>query len=146
MKKYGIKMSDCKFYVDEEKRTVVCVYEGTTDMFVEFIRSYFRWKDFDCWFAVDENDNLWMPDTFRGKAVCAPEDTWNEEIGRKIAYSRMKTKCYKSFFRRANKLVRTIDKRLGEMIDKFNDFGLDIDEKQEALADEIEEYVNGVEE
>ena len=147
MKKYGIKMSDCKFYVDEANRTVVCVYEDTGDMLLEFIKANLRWKDFDTWFAIDRmEDELWMPDSFRGKAVCAPEDTWNEEIGRKIAYSRMKTKCYKSFFRRANKLVRTIDKRLGEMIDKFNDFGLDIDEKQEALANEIEEYVNGVEE
>ena len=146
MKKYGIKMSDCKFYVDEVNRTVVCVYEPTSDMLLEYIRTKFRWKDFDTWFAVDGLSELWMPDSFRGKAVCAPEDTWNEEIGRKIAYSKMREKCYKSFFKRANILVQTIGKRLDQMIDTFNDFGADIDEKQEALADEIEEYVHGVDE
>jgi hypothetical protein len=79
-----------------------------------------------------------MPVSFMGKAVCAPEDEWNEETGRLIAFSRAKDKCYKSFFKRANLLVQTVDRRLGDMITTFNDFGLKLDSKREALQKVIE--------
>ena len=43
----GIKMSECKFYVDEEKRTVICVIPKTRDMLIDFIQDHFYFKDID---------------------------------------------------------------------------------------------------
>ena len=54
-----------------------------------------------------------------------------------IAFSRAKDKCYKSFFKRANKLVQMVDRRLGDMITMFNDFGMKLDDKREALQTKI---------
>ena len=136
----GIKMSDCRFYVDEDARVVVCVIPNTNDMLIDFVREHFRWDDVDLDYAIDYHfePKLQMPRSFMGKAVCAAEDEWNEELGSKIAFSRAKDKCYKSFFKRANLLVQTYDRRLGDMIEMFNDFGLKLDSKREALQKVIE--------
>ena len=83
--------------------------------------------------------NLRMPKSFTGKAVCASEDEWNEETGRMIAFAKAKDKCYKSFFKRANIFVQTVDARLGDMIETFNNFGLKLDAKRIALQDQIDE-------
>ena len=149
----GIKMSECKFYVDEEARTVICVIpnkihhkDGSTTvvskMVEDFIEKNFRFKDLDFDFALNydwREKDLEMPVSFMGKAVCAPEDEWNEELGRMIAFSRAKDKCYKSFFKRANKFVQAVDRRLGDMIEQFNDFGLKLEGKRTALQHQIDE-------
>lgn len=138
----GIKMSECKFYVDEEKRTVICVIPRTRDMLIDFIQDHFDFRDVDLSHSTyfrSMNDKLAMPNSFIGKAVCAAEDEWNEETGRMIAFSRAKDKCYKSFFKRANKFVQAIDRRLGDAIELFNDFGLKLEGKRAALQNQIDE-------
>lgn len=148
----GIKMKDCRFYVDEAARTVVCVIPNTKDMLIDFIEDHFRWDDIDIYDALNSwNSNkffkqLMMPYSFMGKAVCAPEDEWNEELGRKIAFSKAKDKCYKSFFKRANTIVQTIDCRLSDMIEMFNDFGLKLENKRQTLQDQIDAVVHPTEE
>jgi len=138
----GIKMSDCRFYVNEEERTVVCVIPNTRDMLIDFVYEHFRWRDMCFWMGMEGlNDKLEMPPSFIGKAVCAEEDEWSEEAGRLIAFSRAKDKCYKSFFKRANIFVQLVDRRLGNMIDTFNDFGLKLENKREALQNKIDQWV-----
>jgi len=151
----GIKMSDCRFYVDEDARTVICVIppiitnksgdrQNTSDMVFDFIRENFQFSDIDMYDAIsfwnkNFSNKLIMPRSFIGKAVCAPEDNWDVELGKMIAFSRAKDKCYKSFFKRANKFVQTIDRRLGDMITVFNDFGVKLENKRENLQQRIEE-------
>lgn len=140
----GIKMSQCKFYIDEAARTVVCVIPNTKMMVYDFIREHFDWGDVSmydamCWRLSDAID---MPHSFMGKAVCAAEDEWDKETGCMIAFARAKDKCYKSFFKRANHFVQTIDRRLGDMIDMFNDFGLKLENKREALQNEIDSRIS----
>ena len=139
----GIKMSDCRFYVNEEERTVVCVIPKTKYMLEDFAREHFKWNyfDFDLGIEYEYMQTLYLPSSFMGKAVCAPEDKWNEETGRMIAFSRAKDKCYKSFFKRANRLVQTLDRRLGDMITMFNDFGMKLEDKREALQTKIDERI-----
>jgi len=137
----GIKMSDCEFYVDEEKRTVVCVIEDTEYMLLNFIEENFEFSDVSLsntllWSSL--RNKLRMPKRFIGKAVCAPEDKWNEELGRKLAFSRAKGKCYRSFFKRANMFIHTLDRRINQAMTAFNDFG----EKLEANRVALEEQIN----
>ena len=138
----GIKMADCRFYVDEEARTVVCVIPNTKGMLYQFVAMHFRFSNFDFYRALKSGrfeNELYMPNSFVGKAVCAESDEWDEETGKLIAFGRAKDKCYKSFFRRANRFVQAIDKRLGDMIEIFNDFGVKLEDKREALQQEIDE-------
>lgn len=153
----GIKMSNCRFYVNEAERTVVCVIpqfveEGnwrkfTSDMVTDFIQDNFMFPEIDFNYSMESKltDELKMPGTFMGKAVCSPDDEWNEEIGKMIAFSRAKDKCYKSFFKRANHFIQTIDRRLGDMIEKFNDFGMKLEDKRVGLEQKINEKI-GIEE
>ena len=137
----GIKMSDCRFYVDEEARVIICVIPHTRNLVKDFIQEHFEFPDVNMWagimWAYERKLNL--PHSFMGKAVCAPEDEWNEELGKMIAFSRAKNKAYTSFFKRANNLVQTVDRRLGDMITMFNDFGLKLETKREALEHQIDE-------
>lgn len=140
----GIKMSDCRFYINEQARTIICVIPNTQYMLRDFIYQHFQFKDVDIWEATNWSmiNKIAMPYSFMGKAVCAPGDEWNEELGRMIAFSRAKDKCYKSFFRRANMLIQTVDKRLNDMITMFNDFGMRLEAKHEALQAQIDERIN----
>ena len=137
----GIKMSDCRFYVNEEERVVVCVIPKTKYMVTDFIADHFRFGDIDFEMALDygKEKMLYMPHSFSGKAVCSKDDEWNEELGRMIAYSRAKDKCYKSFFKRANTFINMVDRRLGDMISMFNDFGIKLDTKKNELEEKIED-------
>lgn len=139
----GIKMSDCKFYVDEEARTVVCVIPKTSDMLVSFIIENFSFSDFDVDLALRYPfaQKLEMPRSFMGKAVCAEGDEWNVETGKLLAFSRAKDKCYKSFYKRANLVVQCIDKRLGQMIDAFNTLGMKLEENRTSLNKRLEELM-----
>lgn len=144
-KNCGIKMSDCKFYVDESAKTVICVINKTQDLVLDFIRDNFGFTDVDFddamnWYGKFQK-SLKMPKSFVGRAKCAPDDTWDEEAGKLIAFSRAKDKCYKSFFKRANLYIQTVDRRLGDMITAFNDFGTKLENKQEALHQKISEHV-----
>ena len=137
----GIKMSDCRFYVNETERVSVCIIPNTETMVEDFILDNFNYPELDFIVYGGLRKVIKMPYSFMGKAICAPEDEWNEELGRKIAFSRAKDKCYKSFFKRANMLVQTVDRRLGDMINTFNDLGLKLSEKREALESDIESKI-----
>ena len=132
----GIKMSDCKFYVNEDERVIVCVIQNTEFMFADYICDHFNWRDF---YLGHIADDYMMPNSFMGKAVCSENDEWNEDLGRKIAFSRAKDKCYRSFFKRANSLINCIDRRLGEMVDSFNTFGDNLSKKKDNLQYQIDQ-------
>lgn len=136
-----IKMKDCRFYVNKDARMVVCVIPNTRDMMLDFICQYFRFSDVDFWsstqFHLDRR--LALPHSFSGKAICAPEDEWNEETGKLIAFSKARDKCYKSFYRRANMFAQVIDARLGDIIERFNDFGIKLEKTRSGMNQKIEE-------
>lgn len=151
----GIKMSDCRFYVDEDARTIVCVIPDviylpngdwfrTKDMLSDYVRENFEFSDIEINWVLSSRleDELTMPRSFIGKAVCSDEDEWDVETGKLIAFSRAKDKCYRSFFKRANKLVQALDRRLGDMIESFNTFGQKLDEKQKMMDNKIKELTN----
>ena len=142
----GIKMKDCRFYVNEAERVIVCVIPHTRRMVSDFIQQHFSFGDVDFWYALEDVDKVRMPDSFIGKAVCSPDDEWNEELGKMIAFSKAKDKCYKSFFKRANMFVQAIDGRLGDMIESFNNFGMKLEDKRAGLQQQIDERTGVTEE
>lgn len=143
--KIKIKKNDCKFYVDEEKRVVVCVITGVSHLVNDFVEDI--WNDdvnFDISYPLYKK--LEMPNTFIGKAVCAAEDEWDVEMGKKIAYSRAKEKVYTSFFKRANLFAQTIDLRLNELVNRFNALGEAVSDNKAKLDSEIADYLKSIEE
>jgi hypothetical protein len=141
----GIKMSDCRFYVDEDARTIICVIADTKDFIVrdaviDFLDEQFRYNDFDVNLAVcysSLRDDLKMPRSFMGKAVCSEDDEWDEEAGKLLAFKRAKTKFYNSFFKRANILMRALDRRLDDMVKTFGQLGIKIEDNMNAIDQQL---------
>lgn len=86
-----------KFFINEEKGTVVCKITGRLKGFgaSEIERNYFA-----DWDVPGFEDVIWNNGepvyimSFKGKAKCAADDKFNEKIGRQIAESRAKMKVY----------------------------------------------------
>jgi len=142
--KFNVKPSDCRFVVNEEKKTVVCIYEGCRRDFVNFIIDNCKINPFfyrgPSW-AKSLYEKMIMPNRFIGVAICGPDDEWDEKTGRLIAFSRMKDKLNKSFFKRANTFFNTIDNWLNETVDLLNVIGDKLEVNQERRHNRIRELV-----
>ena len=76
-------MFQYEYFVNEEKRTVICKLTCEGDEVIDDLAKYQMYPG-------NENaivGNL-IGDTYIGKAKCMPGDTWDEKIGRRIAYKK----------------------------------------------------------
>ena len=105
--KHSIKREDVKYFVNEEKRTVVAVLEGTECLFTDFM--YDNNGPLPCRDYYELDDRYSLPNRFVGIAKCSVNDEWNEQLGKLIAFDRLKEKVNNSFIKCANKYVEDID-------------------------------------
>ena len=108
--KHSIKREDVKYFVNEEKRTVVAVLEGTECLFTDFIYENDGPLPYRDYYELDDRYSL--PNRFVGIAKCSVNDEWNEQLGKLIAFDRLKEKVNNSFVKSANKYVEDIDKSI----------------------------------
>lgn len=126
--KFNVKPENCHYIVNRDKRKIVCLIENTKYSFLNFANENFVLSP-DCiespWGKkyVNIHDRLIMPNRFCGVATCSDTDEWNEETGKLIAYSRAKDKLNKSFFKRANFFVNTVDRHINDAVDTLNNLG-----------------------
>lgn len=117
---------DVEYFVNEEKKIVVCKFTGcgcalSHDMYL---------KGYPC------HPDFHIDDTIIGKAKCSEEDTFDIELGKKIAYKRAyakmiekKRKALAKFIEQNNKFTAVLnataakmDKVYGDIVDaKYND-------------------------
>lgn len=142
MKKLSISPKNCKFVVDKEKQIVVCILENTMRQFTDYVEENFPivpwWMNFDC---LSFESRLLMPKRFIGIARCAPEDEWNEDFAKRLAYSRMRAKFDKSFFKRANTYVRMLDTWADDAAENLNMLGARLSENNEHRKQYINNYL-----
>lgn len=122
-KNFNIKPSDATYFINEEKKVVVCTIDKTQYLFINFVRENFKiWPNNIC-----DDNFLWykleMPNKFTGVARCSENDEWNVETGKLIAFSRMKDNLNKSFFKRANTYVNFLDRAADEAADVLGKIG-----------------------
>lgn len=145
--KFNVRPSDCKFVVNEEKKTVVCIYDDCKYDFINFINSNCEFEAFPYHVYNDKNgmknlyDRMIMPNRFVGVAKCGENDEWDEKIGRLIAFSRMKDNLNRSFFKRANTFFNTMDKWLDDAAALVNEVGEKLEVNQERRHKYIEDLV-----
>ena len=108
--KHSIKREDVKYFVNEEKRTVVAVLEGTECLFTDFM--YENDGPLPCRDYYELDDRYSLPNRFLGIAKCSVNDEWNEQLGKLIAFDRLKEKVNNSFIKCANKYVEDIDNNI----------------------------------
>lgn len=120
--KHSIRKEDVKYVVNPEQRKVVAYIEGTKTMFIDFLAENYPYYDCPLW-GDPIREKLAMPNRFCGISTCGPDDEWNEDTGRLIAFDRMKDNLNKSFFKRANTYVAEMEKRLDLFCDRTNAYG-----------------------
>lgn len=119
----NVCMKDCNFAVNKEKRTIVCWLNGTEDFFNDFLFE----NCVDGYLGVSQRKYK-MNNRFTGTAYCSEEDEWDEEIGKRLAFYRMKRKLFDSFYNK----VRAFFDDVEEMLDNFEDVCLAYRSKVEA--------------
>lgn len=121
--KHSIRKEDVKYVVNPEEKKVIAYIEGTGDMFIDFVFENYPFFMFNSWRDTAFQQKLIMPNKFIGIATCGPDDVWDENVGRLIAFDRMKDNLNKSFFKRANTFVAEMEKRLDIFCERTNAYG-----------------------
>ena len=94
----GIKMADCKFYVDENARTVVCVIPNTKNLLIDFVYKHFNYKDITMWDGITYamSKTLSMPRSFSGKAL--PKSSYRKILARTSASNNIYDRNFMSIY------------------------------------------------
>lgn len=127
----GVNKKNCRFYVDEAARVVVCVIPNTRFTFVNFLEGNLYQNGIVLPFPPNY-DNYKFPSSISAKAKCAPEDEWNEEYGRELAYQRAKEKYYRYFFNFADKYFAYIEKQVSRCAELFDGVQARLNKKADA--------------
>ena len=97
--KVRIGKEDCKFYVNKERRAIACVINIVNERPVQDAAHNFlsilEYDGIQIWPQIKSK----LRTSYVGLAKCSPQDEWNEETGKKIAFARAKIAFYKDFFR-----------------------------------------------
>lgn len=118
--RYNIQPEQCKFYVNKEKRVVVCVIGVERHFPTCFVEEF-------CYKEPEFFEQKLMPDgiptRFVGKAICSESDEWDEELGKEIAFTRAKRKYMTSLFKSLQKWINKCDELLLNSLNTINTFG-----------------------
>ena len=127
--------SDVHYFIDDETKTIACkiqpymcnCFNENTTPAVEIDRSFFEMCE-DC--------NV----SFIGKAVCLPDDTYDVEFGKKLAYDKAMFKMLaakKRFFKNQIKFFTSLIGDIEKEIDKVEAIEQKVTERFENKIKEV---------
>lgn len=99
-KVYKINGREVEFYYNEENRIVVatikyCAYDVLSTLYKNF------GLDFDSWSTSDRYiKKICLPVKMKCVARCHPDDDYNIDQGKKIAYKKLRKKYWKKYAKR----------------------------------------------
>lgn len=127
--------NDVTFYVNDEKRIVVCKYKwgldgwrviyGLTNKYVSDVLNRAVLLN-----SPSEALNDINPQQIVAKAVCSPDDTFDVNIGKSIAYHRLERKLLKFFAQYVLERSNSLKKISDSLTDKINN----LDTKLEKIS------------
>lgn len=142
--KHSIRKEDVTYVVRPEQKKVIAYIEGTQWMFTDFVNENYP-GSYVFWCNESMEDRLRMPARFVGISTCGPDDEWDENLGKLIAFDRMKDNLNKSFFKRANTFVAEMEKRLDIFCDRTNAYGTKLEINTERRKQLIEKLLENPE-
>ena len=107
-----------RYFINEEKRTIVAVLDNCEGDLGERIRKVLKRHNTNFRYYESKTE---MPDVFRGKARCNPQDTWDEAIGKKLAKERALEKYEKCWNRQLNLIVNQFEESVETLCEQFRD-------------------------
>lgn len=100
---------DIRYIINKKAGMVICVLSGCKYIACKRVFKYTHYY----------NNFLWkINNTFVGVAKCAPEDEWDEEFGKKLAFFRARKKRNKAINNAVNEAIKTIENEV-ETLKKY---------------------------
>ena len=142
-----IKQKNCRFKVDTANRVVVCWVAG--ESIANMANNFLLEQNIDISnFNSVAGSNariqelISMPARISGVAKCAPNDNWNPQLGKLIAYNKMKKKLMTIFFKRLNAAVDHISRTVEQMSNAADAIGMRFETELTNREAEIEKLLN----
>lgn len=79
-----------------------------------------------------------MPNQYLGVAHCNPNDEWNPELGKQIAYDKARAKLDRSLFKRLQLYVNRCDKHYNDVVNSINVLGRRLSQSHDHRTERIE--------
>lgn len=79
-----------------------------------------------------------MPNQYLGVAHCNPNDEWNPELGKQIAYNKARAKLDRSLFKRLQLYVDRCDKHYNDVVNSINVLGRRLSQSHDHRTERIE--------
>ena len=131
--KIHIDMKDCKFILKPDERRIVCIYYIDPEILIDYLN-----HNCNVYTDYKEYDILKMRHYYTGIATCAPDDEWNEDTGKLIAFTKMKKKFCTSVFRRINRFFDKRDTEINRAAETCDRMGEKWNRQIDTLDKEIE--------
>jgi hypothetical protein len=124
-------MFDVQYFIDEEKKVVVAKIIGTAlDVSCDL-----------CKLGYHEVPTV-IEDSYVGKAKCCPEDTFDVEVGKKIAFKRAFAKYTKAKHRELSKFRNWLVKNNDAFINTIDKLLMKYDATEKRRYTEVEYLIN----
>lgn len=124
-----------KFFVNEEKRTVVAIVDNCLS---DFRNRISKNPFFEILYVADDykgGEWTFMNESYKGIAKCHPNDVFDVEIGKEIAKNRALRKYYSDlrlkysrFFDMLDEIADVADKNYDMIIDRIENLDADFSE------------------
>ena len=131
------------FISNPEHKLVVCQLTDCANDFEDFILMKDLPDTYERCLFGNTYKQYKMPNKFVGRAVCGPDDVFDEKIGREIAFSRAKANYDRSFFKRAQRYVNHLDDKVDRIIGTINHEGKRMQDAHDYRQNKIN-YMLGV--
>ena len=131
----NVNQKDCKFYVDKANGVIVCVFNNSTNVLYNNLVRNTPYADYNLMKLTE------LPYQFVGVARCGKGDEFDEQVGRKLAFYRMKKKFYTSYFKRANAYFNAVDRAIGQQVDLFNLIGEKVGRNLDKMEEQLKDYL-----
>lgn len=125
------------YYVNEDKRVVTCVIYPDACRLKAFVH---RKGENVFWLGHDYFPS--QPHKYVGVAKCHPDDEFNIEVGKKLAFMRARDKCDKAFFVDLQNAINFLDNHLEQLIDASNRYGAKLSRMKDRRSEEIATLIN----
>lgn len=124
--KINVRADMGRYIINKDQKKVICILDNTEELFIVFADQNLPISP-----VCDTLDmttsklysRLRMPKKFIGIATCGPDDEFDPEIGKLIAFSRAKDKLQTSFFKRANYYINILDIWVNAALESINTYG-----------------------
>lgn len=112
-------ISRVRYTVVKNKGIVKCTVDNCrNDAIDNFNRKFLSTATSDLWVLAYESEKFVMPNKFTAVARCHPEDEFDEEAGKRIAFAKLNKKYHRSVDRHLANIMTALDNTLKTM-DKY---------------------------